>query len=157
MYICIYIYHYHYHLTDLLPTFWQKKKSHFWPSFIVQWPPKKVHQNWCNFCCLVPLKTSSFSPNGPKTLFFFWNRPQCRQQTVLKAYAYVHIYIYAFRELDQSAAYILGLFRKKNFFCPFRGNEEDLRGTKACKYCTKFWYTFCGHFHYKTGSNEILS
>ena len=36
--------------------------------------------------------------------------------------------------LDQSAAYMLGLFPKKNsVFGRFGGNEEDLRGTKRQK------------------------
>ena len=36
--------------------------------------------------------------------------------------------------LDQSAAYILGLFQKKiSVFGPFGGNEKDLRGTKRAK------------------------
>ena len=52
--------------------------------------------------------------------------------------------------LDQSAAYILGLFQRKQLFVFFGGggffcgNEEDLRGTKKSKSCTKFWYTFLG-------------
>ena len=41
--------------------------------------------------------------------------------------------------LDQSAAYIWGLFQKKNsVFGPFWGNEEDLRGTKQAKFAPNF-------------------
>ena len=47
---------------------------------------------------------------------------------------------YKFLPLDQSAAYILGLFQKKNSVLgPFGGNAEDFRGPKKNKNCTKFW------------------
>ena len=63
-----------------------------------------------------------------------------------------------FVPLDQSAAYILGLFQKKNsFFCAVWGNEEDLRGTKNTKIAPNFGPLFWGHFHYKTGLNLRVS
>ena len=45
--------------------------------------------------------------------------------------------------LDQSAAYILGLFQKKNSVLgPFWGNEDDLRGTKNPKIAPNFGTLF---------------
>ena len=49
------------------------------------------------------------------------------------------------KPLDQSAAYILGLFQKKNCVLgPLGGNEEDLRGTKKTKTAPKFGALFWG-------------
>ena len=51
--------------------------------------------------------------------------------------------------LDQSSAYILG-----SVFCPFWGNEEELRGSKMQKLhqiLVHFFLGGGGHVDYKTG------
>ena len=49
--------------------------------------------------------------------------------------------------LDQSAAYTLGRFQKKNSALgPFGGSEEDLRGTKNAKIAPKFGTLLGGLF-----------
>ena len=52
---------------------------------------------------------------------------------------------------DESAAYALGLYQKKNSVVLPLGNEEDLRGTKQAKSAPSFGALLGGHFYYKTG------
>ena len=62
---------------------------------------------------------------------------------------YVNSFIYIYVPLDQSVAYILSLFRKKNSVFPFLGKRRRFEGNKKCKNCIKIWYTLLGPFYFK--------